>query len=190
MGTGFSRSRPENFFLFLLLVTIVVLVLWSLRRIRSACHKQDAMVPLLAAAVKRQAPHLPAPRLRQKYAIQEDALWDSGREICRDWLNSLPGLPLPEYEAPGKPENPATKQCRESYNALPGVKPVAAGTESALPQICALVEIFKKAATGAGKELNARTFVEALRPTDPLTFFDRKSWAGMTLSMMPSDAAR
>lgn len=77
-------------------------------------------------------------------------------------FNGAIGMTSGEYEAPGKPENPATKQCRESYNALPGVKPVAAGTESALPQICALVEIFKKAATGAGKELNARTFVEAV----------------------------
>lgn len=34
------------------------------------------------------------------------------------------------------------------------------------------------------------SYVPAVAPSDPLTFFDRKSWAGMTPSMMPPDAAR
>jgi hypothetical protein len=102
-ATLFDRAREGNLFLFLLIASVVVLVLYGFRRVRSACHKQDSMVPLFATAVKRQAPHLPVPRLRQKYALQEDALWEYGREIARDWLNSLHGLPPPEYEGPGKP---------------------------------------------------------------------------------------
>lgn len=73
------------------------------------------------------------------------------------------GFTSSEYVPPGTAENPGTGRCRAQYNAIPGVKPVPAGADSALPQICAMVDILKRGLTGAGKDLNPRSFVQAIQ---------------------------
>ncbi len=69
-------------------------------------------------------------------------------------------------------ESPQAKACRENYNENTNTENVPAGAQSVLGIICSSFDLFVRAATDAGHDLNPRSFVQAV---EAVGAFDKES---------------
>ncbi|WP_432841398.1 ABC transporter substrate-binding protein [Dactylosporangium sp. CA-092794] len=66
------------------------------------------------------------------------------------------------WPAKGALATPENQTCVDNYNKTTTTTDIPPGAQSAVPLVCAITQIFVRAATDAGTRLNPRSFVQAL----------------------------
>ncbi|GAA5086940.1 ABC-type branched-subunit amino acid transport system substrate-binding protein [Thermocatellispora tengchongensis] len=77
-------------------------------------------------------------------------------------LDGVIGFTNNAWPRGGAPTTPENQACLDNYHKTTTTKKIPPGEQSAVPLICAITQVFVRAATDAGTDLNPRSFVQAL----------------------------